>query len=139
MTDELVLILANMADISPKKVCLIIDAYEKAKSPVPEGFTAFEYKGRRYAYKSLGDGPWTPECASLERMRVLKNYFIDSGKMEECGHWPGSSCSYAWTSDVNSDGGHVELHSDGYSYSNYFGIYYARFAVLPLDSERKNF
>ena len=60
MTDELLLTLANMADVSPKKVRMIVDAYEKATTvvkPIPEGFTTFEYEGKRYAYKSLGDGP----------------------------------------------------------------------------------
>lgn len=99
--------------------------------PVPEGYTAFKYEGKRYAYKSLGDGPWTPECASLELIKVLRNYFISSGKMEERGGWPGSSFNYAWTSDVSFSGSHVELDSDGGTY--YYGDgYHARFAVLPL-------
>lgn len=137
MTDELLLTLADMADISPKKVRLIINAYEKAKTgykPVPEGYTAFEYEGKRYAYKSLGDGSWTPECASLELMKVLKNYFISSGKikMEEGGYWPGSSYNWAWTRDVDSDGYHYFLSSGGGTGCNYDDYSFARFAVLPL-------
>lgn len=136
MTDELLLALADIADISPKKVRLIINAYEKAKTghkPVPEGYTAFKYEGKRYAYKSLGDGPWTPECASLELMKVLRNYFISSGiMMEKYDNWPGSSHSYAWTSDVDSVGNHVELDSDGFTDYYGDGSGNARFAVLPL-------
>lgn len=135
MTDELLITLADMADVSPKKVRMIVDAYEKATTgvkPVPEGYTAFEYEGKRYAYKSLGDGSWTPECANLELMKVLKNYFISAGMMEEGGHWPGSGCNYAWTSDVDSVGDHVELYSNGNTFNYYDGNYSARFAVLPL-------
>ena len=134
MTNELLITLADMADISPKKVRLIINAYEKAKTykPVPEGYTAFEYKGKRYAYKSLGDGPWIPECTSLKLMRVLRNYFIRSGKMENGGSWPGSSYNYAWTSDVYSNGYRVLLCSDGSTFNFNDGYDYARFAVLPL-------
>lgn len=142
MTDELLLELAYLGDISPKKVALIIDAYEKSKTdvkPVPEGYTAFEYEGRHYAYKSLREGTWTPRCASLELMKVLRNYFIDSGKMEEGGSWPGSSCDYAWARDVDPDGYHGVLDSGGCTDYFYDGFIVARFAVLPLDSERKNF
>lgn len=142
MTDELLLTLADMADISPKKVRLIITAYEKAKmggKPVPEGYTAFEYEGRPYAYKSLGDGPWTPECASVELMRILRNYFIRSGKMvdkmkEGRYYWPGSNYNWAWTGNVYSNGRHGWLYSSGdtdYDY-DYVDCSSARFAVLPL-------
>ena len=139
MTDELLLTLADMADISPKKVRLIINAYEKAKMrykpvpPVPEGFTAFKYEGKRYCYKSLGDGPWTPECASLKLMKVLRNYFISSGKMEGGSHWPGSNLYWVWTSDVNSSGYHVGLGSSGGTGGSGDGSFNARFAVFPLD------
>jgi|GEM_PF-3878904 len=136
MTDELLLALADMADISPKKVRLIINAYEKAKTgykPVPEGYKAFKYEGKRYAYKPLGDGPWTPECASIELMKVLRNYFISAGKIDEGGSWPGSGRYYAWTSDVNSYGYHVALSSYGYADCGYDdGSSNARFAVIPL-------
>ncbi len=135
MTNELLITLADMADISPKKVRLIIAAYEKAKmrdKPVPEGYTAFKHEGKRYAYKSLGDGPWTPECASLELMKVLRDYFIRSGKMEEGGYWPGSSYAWAWTRDVDSDGYHYFLSSGGGTGCNYDDYSFARFAVLPL-------
>lgn len=138
MTNELLLALADKADISPKKVRLIINAYEKAKTgykpvpPVLEGYTAFKYKGKRYAYKSLGDGPWTAECASVELMKVLRNYFIISGKMEKWGNWPGSSCFDAWASDVSSNGYHVVLYSYGDTVSIYDGHRYARFAVITL-------
>lgn len=134
MTDELLLALSDMADISPKKVRLIINAYEKAKTgykPVPEGYTAFEYEGKRYAYKALGDGPWTPECASVKMMKVLRSYFIRSGKMEDGGYWPGSSY-WAWTSAVDSDGYHVFLDSDGGTNYNYDSDNLARFAVITL-------
>lgn len=145
MTDELLLALSDMADISPKKVRLIINAYEKAKPGyklIPEGYTTFKYAGNYYAYKSLGDGDgsWTPECATLELMRVLRDYFISSGKMKKEGHWPGSSYYGAWTSDVDSYGYHAVLYSNGETYEySYDGDTHARFAVLPLDSERKNF
>lgn len=134
MTDELLLTLADMADVSPKKVRMIVDAYEKATTvvkPVPEGYTVFEYEGKRYAYKSLGDGPWTLECASVALMKVLRNYFIRSGKMEKWGNWPGSSYGGAWTSDVDSYGHHVGLGSSG-THHYYYDSYNARFAVLPL-------
>lgn len=135
MTDELLLALADMADISPKKVRLIINAYEKAKmgyKPVLEGYTIFEYEGKRYAYKQLGDGSWSPECASVELMKVLRNYFISSGMMKGGDHWPSSSFHNAWTSDVNSYGTHVLLYSDGSTYYYYNGNCYARFAVVRL-------
>ena len=135
MTDELLLILADMADISPKKVRMIVDAYEKAKTgykPVQEGYTIFEYEGKRYAYKELGDGPWTPQCTSLELMEVLKNYFVSSGMMEEHDKWPGSSCFDAWSSDMSSCGLHVALSSGGGIYGGIDGDHHARFAVLPL-------
>lgn len=141
MSDELLLILANMADISPKKVALIIDTYEKSAGyePVPEDYDVFKYECKCYAYKSLGDGPWTPQCASLELMKVLRNYFISSGKMVEGGCWPGSGDHWAWTRDVYSYGDHVELNSYGGTNHYYDGDLSARFAVLPLDSEGKNF
>ena len=141
MNDELILTLADMTDISPKNVRLIINAYEKAKTgykPAPEGYTSFEYKGKRYAYKSLGDGLWTPECTSLELMKVLRNYFISSGKMEECDCWPGSSYCWAWTSDVYSSGRHVVLDSCGSTY-HHGGGGFARFTVIPQLTERKKF
>ena len=141
MTDELILSLADMADISPKKVRLIINAYEKAKAdykPVPEGYTAFEYEGKRYAYKSLGVGSWSPMCASLELMKVLRNYFISSGMMEKGHHWVGSSFSYACTSDVDSVGHHYYLSSSGSTVSSsYDDLSFARFAVLPLSKRKK--
>ena len=138
MNDELILTLADIADISPKKVRLIINAYEKAKTgykpvpPVPEDYITFKYEGKRYAYKSLGSGPWTPECASVELMKILKNHFIRSGKMEEGGCWPGSSYYWAWTGDVDSYDDHVDLYSDGGTGSGDDVHYHARFAVLPL-------
>ena len=139
MTDELLLALADKADISPKKVRLIITAYEKAKTgykpvlPVPEGYTAFEYEGKRYAYKYIGDGPWTPECARRELMEVLRNYFIRSGKMKKGGYyWPDSKYSWAWTGDVDSYDDHVELYSDGGTGSGDDVHYHARFAVITL-------
>ena len=134
MTDKLLITLADMADISPKKVRLIINAYEKAKTgckPVPKGYTAFEYEGKRYAYRALGDGPWTPECASVELMKILKSHFIRSGKMEDGGYWPGSRY-WAWTSDVYSYGNHVFLDSDGGTNYDYDDDYNARFAVITL-------
>ena len=136
MTYKLLITLADMADVSPKKVRMIVDAYEKATTgvkPVPEGYTAFEYEGKRYAYKSLGDGSWTPVCASLELMKVLRNYFISAGMMEEHDNWLSSSCNYAWASDLYSYGYHVVLGSNGstdYDFND--GVIYARFAVLPL-------
>ena len=138
MTDELLLALADMADISPKKVRRIITAYEKAQmgdKPVPpvlEGYTAFKYKGKRYAYRTLGDGSWTPECASVELMKVLKSHFISSGKMKEGGCWPGSSYYWAWTGDVDSYDDHIELYSDGGTGSGDDVHYHARFAVITL-------
>ena len=134
MSEELLLALADMADVSPKKVRMIVDAYEKATTgvkPVPDGYTAFEYEGKCFAYKSLGDGPWTPECASVELMRILRNYFIKSGKMEDGGYWP-ASCYWAWTSDVDSNGDHVFLDSDDGTNYDYDDDYNARFAVIPL-------
>lgn len=100
--------------------------------PVPEGYTAFKYEGKRYAYKSLGVGSWTPQCASLKLMKVLRNYFISSGKMEEGGCWPGSGYYWAWTGDVDSYDDHVELYSNGDTDSGDDFFLRPRFAVIPL-------
>lgn len=135
MTDELLLILADMADVSPEKVRIIVDAYEKATTgvkPVPEDYTTFKYEGKRYAYKSLGVGSWTPQCASLKLMKVLRNYFISSGKMEEGGCWPGSGYHWAWTGDVDSYDDHVELYSNGGTGGGDDFFPHPSFAVIPL-------
>jgi len=143
MTDKLLLALADIkANISAKKMRQIIAVYEYEKAKLrykidSEDFTFFEYEGRHYAYKSLGDGLWTTDCASLELMKVLKNYFISSGKMKKGGNWPGSRYYLAWTSDVYCNTDHFVLSSYGSKGNYYDGYKSARFAVLPQDTERK--
>lgn len=94
----------------------------------------FKADGKTYEYKFLGDGPWTPECASLELMRILRNYFKSAGMMKQGGHWPDSNYRYAWTSDVGSHGSHVELYSNGGAYNGGSDGYdNARYSVVCLD------
>lgn len=136
MTDELLLALSDMANISPKKVRLIINPYENAKTvTVPEGYIAFEYEGKRYVYKPLGDGPWRTECANVELMKVLKNHFLTSGEMKEGGCWPGSRSNWVWTSVGHFHNNHIVLYSGGNIFSSCDDAHYARFAVIPQDSE----
>lgn len=105
MTDELLITLADIANVPPKTVKTIVENYEKATTgfhTVPVGYTVLEADGKRYAYKSLGTGEWSPMCASLDQMLLLRKYFISVGKLPDMdshpGCWPESGFEKAWTS-----------------------------------------